>query len=213
MHGGNIISMTLSKNKITQKKWHRGGIIDLFQIFSQFIHSIWDYSTYWWDKFCISFSSPRKKAKKSESDSHRTVSNHITILLNQRNDSSLLLLIEKSDFRCNLLLYKSSTTWKSHIEVYFFTSPSSEKKKFWLSLIYHDIYALHVFHISLRITAWTSISIYSRYGPAVRRVRGEALRGVRSRVGYTSEFIRRCVRSDIGPFRWLLVGDNLVTPR
>lgn len=123
---------------MTQKKWHRGGIIDLFQIFSQFIHSIWYYSTYWWDKFCISFSSPRKKAKKSESDSHRTVSNHITILLNQRNDSSFLILIEKSDFRCNLLLYKSSTTWKSHIEVYFFTSPSSEKKSFdfhWYTMI------------------------------------------------------------------------------
>lgn len=198
---------------MTQKKWHRGGIIDLFQIFSQFIHSIWYYSTHWWDKFCISFSSPRKKAKKSESDSHRTVSNHITILLNQRNDSSFLILIEKSDFRCNFSFCINPALLENRTSRFIFSRHRLLKKKFWLSLIYHDIYALHVFHISLRITAWTSISIYMRYGSAATRVRGEALRGARSRVGYTSEFIRRCVRSDVGPFRWLLVGDNLVTPR
>lgn len=36
------------------------------------------------------------------------------------------------------------------------------------------------------------------YGPAVKEGEGEALRGVRNRV-CTSEFIRRSVRSDIGP--------------
>lgn len=148
---------------MTQKKWHRGGIIDLFQIFSQFIHSIWYYSTYWWDKFCISFSSPRKKAKKSESDSHRTVSNHITILLNQRNDSSFLILIEKSDFRCTFSFCINPALLENRTSRFIFLHHRPLKKKV---LTFIDIpwylctHALYVFHISLRITAWTSISIY-----------------------------------------------------
>lgn len=198
---------------MTQKKWHRGGIIDLFQIFSQFIHSIWYYSTYWWDKFCISFSSPRKKAKKSESDSHRTVSNHITILLNQRNDSSFLILIEKSDFRCNFSFCINPALLKNRTSRFIFSHHRPLKKKV---LTFIDIpwylCTLCFSHFAPNHCMDEYIYIYEVWFRCDEG-KGEALRGVRSRVGYTSEFIRRCVRSDVGPFRWLLVGDNLVTPR